>query len=864
MHFNILLNEFFTSDKYFFISILSNFYFNYNYIYCYNFQELFLNQNTDRFSVLNSGEEIDVFYESKKYYGTNVQSDRYWTRGIIKDIFRNYFTCHLAEEEKEILLKKTSLNYAKKNTYTKSDYEWRTTLQPGNVVECYDRSKFYPATIIDRFEEIRNNLTFVSYKIGFRLYPENFPEWEKYRNFWADSSLAPDKKNAIFIGDRESFDEILPYYSSRIQRLGTQDGKFSNEEIEDTFCVDDFVIYDFEKTDNKKKGNKVELDNNDNGIGEEIKKKDEKGNNFDEYSEVLKNYYIKMKSKLDSFGKSYVIAKSQSFSFYYALLISEFASNQSYEKMLNKLHKNNQEKPNPEVIYFIFLFIGFSSTILHKEYLKKLSNDMRENVINYLNELNEKDLRNIKKETIEIIQKVLQYYLSFSMCTAERNLIIENFSISFSLKMLKSSLLDKRISAVKNIVDIIKNAKEDKEKTEKLLDIIEEHKIFNEIFGANSHIQLINRSKNLLEIMLLEDKLSNEEMEIIWEATKKGDSEGKLTILKLLKEISSYLKEKQIKMILTNIYITDPENLIKEEIDLIYELATHNSQPKAEIEKVINYFLKGLFDGKIDDNEEKIKILIDKIIEIIKSQKNAIYNNNDDSDVINDMGFYFLENVVKKLVDIVAINNIQNSYIALRILKVFFKEYPEIYSETTNDRKPIIDLNEFINSLLKNFEEYRKLIKNTIHNKNWTKDIDLLSIDNFSYSKNIRKRLGIINTIIFKKIWVHESDPIILVFNYLIEDSLSEKDNFIFYEWIQYLLNSEKLDFDKETKIFNLFNDNICADNKKCQHLSIQAFESYLKIFLDINKKNNLLDFYILKVLPLYKIIFYELILNLK
>lgn len=68
--------------------------------------------------------------------------------------------------------------------------------------------------------------------------------------------------------------------------------------------------------------------------------------------------------------------------------------------------------------------------------------------------------------------------------------------------------------------------------------------------------------------MMQEDKLSDGEMELIWSATKRGDLEGKLTILKTFKEISKSLKPKHIKTLLDNIYSATGQELITEEIDV--------------------------------------------------------------------------------------------------------------------------------------------------------------------------------------------------------------------------------------------------------------------------------------------------------
>ena len=91
---------------------------------------------------------------------------------------------------------------------------------------------------------------------------------------------------------------------------------------------------------------------------------------------------------------------------------------------------------------------------------------MKNNVISFLNDLTQNEMRNIKKDTIDVILKVLKFYLNFTVGAEEKNKIIEKFSITFSTKMLKTSFLDKRIQAVKTLVDIIRTSKGDPNKSE--------------------------------------------------------------------------------------------------------------------------------------------------------------------------------------------------------------------------------------------------------------------------------------------------------------------------------------------------------------------------------------------------------------
>ena len=119
-------------------------------------------------------------------------------------------------------------------------------------------------------------------------------------------------------------------------------------------------------------------------------------------------------------------------------------------------------------------------------------------------------------------------------------------------------------------------------------------------------------------MMLQDNKLKDGEMGMIWGGNKKGDLEGKLTILKTLKDISKALQPKHIKVLLDNIYRgSSGSELINDEIDLIYELSTHSSQTESTLEKCIKFFTGCLLENRSDEGE-KIEILINKIFEITK------------------------------------------------------------------------------------------------------------------------------------------------------------------------------------------------------------------------------------------------------
>jgi hypothetical protein len=138
------------------------------------------------------------------------------------------------------------------------------------------------------------------------------------------------------------------------------------------------------------------------------------------------------------------VARNNLFSFYYSEIVCFFAQNGGFEKIIYVL--KNKEKVSFDLIHISFFILSQCSTLLHKDYACYLGNEIKENIFNFINELNNNELRNLKKESLDLINKVLKIFLNVLYNKEERMHILEQFNINFSVKMLKSSSLEKRIS----------------------------------------------------------------------------------------------------------------------------------------------------------------------------------------------------------------------------------------------------------------------------------------------------------------------------------------------------------------------------------------------------------------------------------
>ena len=121
-------------------------------------------------------------------------------------------------------------------------------------------------------------------------------------------------------------------------------------------------------------------------------------------------------------------------------------------------------------------------------------------------------------------------------------------------------------------------------------------------------------------------------------------------------------------------------------------------------------------------------------------------------------------------------------------------------------------------------------------------DVDKVVLnDKFSHSQNIKSRLTFLNVLLDNKLWDYDDcDPIIFVYTILVENKISIKDEMQFYSWAKASITKAEFN-ETEKKIFDLFTNKICINEESIQTLSSEGFDTFLKVFIDYNIKNNLL-----------------------
>lgn len=120
--------------------------------------------------------------------------------------------------------------------------------------------------------------------------------------------------------------------------------------------------------------------------------------------------------------------------------------------------------------------------------------------------------------------------------------------------------------------------------------------------------------------MLTEELLSIENLDMIWSGTMKGDPETKLSIYKVLQEVSQYLKNEHAEYILKRLMDVDPSDLTAEDLDLVHEIARFSIKSENLIKKATEFLWSMLFqEEKRLDTPQLNDLALNKYCELMKT-----------------------------------------------------------------------------------------------------------------------------------------------------------------------------------------------------------------------------------------------------
>ena len=520
--------------------------------------------------------------------------------------------------------------------------------------------------------------------------------------------------------------------------------------------------------------------------------------------------------------KNIIIGKIGNFSGFFAYFLKQIEHENGFEKMMEIL----QEKPDSEEIYTIFFILYHCFNYIHIDFFKEKAPILKTTVLEFINNLDDKEMKKIPNDFRNIVTDLLEKINKAKLidnsdkATEENKNENENedffyeITLSLSLREIKTNTFNLRLNGIKDLDEFIEKNKKNKKMREKVIELIKKNNIIQEIFGANYHSQIINKSKEIVKLLLLENQLNKEDIELIWNCTNRGDLEAKVTILKLLSDLADNLKEDYVEMLLNNIKeTTDGKKINNEELNLVYKLSLQGKENEKNILICCEYLCNCLLSSptsKISNNP-----ILEKLITL--AQKDNIY--------------------LKKIIEICE-ECIKKNQKAILSYAILFEIMEKINPETNEVLNNFIKDEYLLHIFEDNFKLYNKQANEIMEKNNIPKDQrdKYKVLDGFSHLENVNKRIETLGHLI--KYLYKEFDFVPFLKEVLVTNAVSPNDKLIFYQFVKSFLkqesaageeNEEQKEKNKK-KLFELISENYETE------VSLDEMNLFISLFLEINK----------------------------
>ena len=274
--------------------------------------------------------------------------------------------------------------------------------------------------------------------------------------------------------------------------------------------------------------------------------------------------------------------------------MNTFGNDNGFKKIVERVMKG---PINVNLLFGYLDIMSGPSNLYHRKFVIEYIAPFVEGVIKYMSAIPDEQLRNVSREKLDLALNQMDLLMRRVYTAKTKGEQSIRLKVGIALSLFMSEQLERRIQAIRLIAETCKSAKEaqlashdstlptanDNIVLGKLLQVPQ---VIEEIFGKRSHIQLIQRSTEILKFFLLNSNITKNDFGVIWECCE-HDEQSKIEIYKVLTESSALLSSELIGFI-TEKFAGVKKNTFKDQdVSLICGLVGKNSRPTFSLLKEI-------------------------------------------------------------------------------------------------------------------------------------------------------------------------------------------------------------------------------------------------------------------------------------
>ena len=549
-----------------------------------------------------------------------------------------------------------------------------------------------------------------------------------------------------------------------------------------------------------------------------------------------------------------VIRPRKSKSYLLIQCLNLFGEEGGYDKILGKI----TDKRNPidfEALAYYMDWIGKVFPMYHRDFAAKFIPDIKNAVQNAILNAPEASIRNVRREKIEGIVGRLNDLLKRVFNYEQREIEIEHLNLDIVLMCLKSNFLERRIQGIKSLAETLTNLKYSKNNrvsADYMLEWLEKHKILELIFDPKSyHVQIIQRSKEILKFLIVEDKFSQEQLDLFWRATE-FDDETRREIYKIIEETSTPMQSHHVMQFLNKFQEDKDAKIIPEAVNCIFEMGKYSKGSQDQSRSIANLLWR--FSTDQNNPLDVSNIAISKFCELLKKWK------------YSDAKSYFFS----------CLNNLKNYNASIESIKILRKIFRDVEFILTHfDRKKQVDSDDekqtketqdetdqkasedediiwtsacilhfiekenLIDVFLDNFVNYSKVSQSKLTEiKEKTKVHEFVFEGRYDHKTNITERLEFIKFLASHSSYTISRKEVDTIWNMLIDNSKIEFDEEAVFKWLRESCESEAGSSQvwQLNDIGEIFNERLGKGSNEMGSLTLDGFYWIQSYFLLANE----------------------------
>jgi len=244
------------------------------------------------------------------------------------------------------------------------------------------------------------------------------------------------------------------------------------------------------------------------------------------------------------------------------------------------------------VLAILLSLVSLPAQVYHKSVVEEYAPKLIEVSKRRLLTAPAKALRDVRREHIEAIVKAVDNLSKRVVEKTEREKQTGILKLEVALLCLNSSYMERRIQGIRDLVQIIKNNRISSTgfTGRFLVEWMQTHGVFDVLFDAKkTHLQLVQRSDEVLKLLLQEDMLNEQLLDQFWSLTR---TDLRLEVYKIISDCSFNFKQKHLDFLYNKIRTeVPPEKLGMEEFSCLSELGKYPKDKDAGFqEKVVEFF----------------------------------------------------------------------------------------------------------------------------------------------------------------------------------------------------------------------------------------------------------------------------------